>query len=122
MSEVKQKVIQIVNDQVIQTPFSGSGIIMSYNQEANIADVMYQHPNGQEMVLERIPVRLSEGVSTPHLSSGTHVAMIFPDTNVFQAIIIAIIDFNHMNNTRAKMRHKRKGSYIPNQISTRGAF
>ena len=122
MSELKQRVIEMITEQIKQSALTGSGTVISYDQEMNFCDIMYSHPKGHDMVLEQVPVRLSEGLSTPHLNSGAQVSMIFPEGNIFQAFVVAIIDVNYMNSTRAKMRHKRKGSFVPDQISSRGDF
>lgn len=122
MSQFKSQLLGLIKEEVSNNVTIGLATVTSYNSDHNFVDARFQHPNGKEIELTNIPMKLAEGLSTPHISSGMSVVLLFPNGSTLTAIAIAIIDMNYRFDTKAKSRHKRKGSYIPNQISARGTF
>jgi len=122
MNQFKANLLSVVKEEINNNVTMGIATVTDFDLDHNFAEVRFQHPNGKEMELTEVPVRLAEGMSSPYISSGTSVVMVFPNGDLLTGFIIAIIDMNHRFNTKIKSRHKRKGSFIPNQISSRGDF
>lgn len=99
------------------------GKIVAYNNILNRASVEVNNPYGVgRRVFHGVPVQLgSGGVHSAGPFVGDEVWIAFIGGNIFYPRIVSLVDENYQYNTREeRMRHRRKGVFIPDSITRWG--
>jgi len=121
MNPLHDKIRSIVQPMLnaIQRPLRGR--VIAYSNANNVARVEVPSPvSAGTMVLDDVPVMVVGGMHTPGPFPGDEVWVIFVGGNLNLPIIIGVGDQRYGENTREnRIRHRRKGAYVPNKICRR---
>lgn len=91
--------------------------VIDYDKTTNTAKIAFKNPkNVGIMELENVPSFLHKGVVTPNLQPGDSVYVMFVNGSIMQPYITGVLEKGYVYNTRLKERHRRKGSYITDNV------
>jgi hypothetical protein len=112
---IKEK---IVNPALRDRLHTIKGVVTYYDNKMNRASVEVNNPYGiGRKTFNGVPVQLgSGGTHSAGPFVGQEVWMNFIGGNVFYPRIVSLADENYEQNTREKMRHRRKGSLVPDSL------
>jgi hypothetical protein len=94
-------------------------VVVGYNNYNNTANVRYLDPEGGgERELARVPIQIgSGGVHSAGPFPGDEVWVNFLGGSAMYPRIVALADEDYQEKTRAKLKHERQGSLVPNKIT-----
>lgn len=94
------------------------GIITEYDKEYNIANVTIKSPfDCTAIELKYVPVQIpGNGVHVGYPKVNDRVYIQFNEESFFSPKIIAFADEEYSKNTKKKEEHRRKGSYIVDDV------
>lgn len=99
--------------------------VITYDHNTNLATIAFNSIHGQGYVtLFGVPVQLgSGGVHSAGPFQGDDVWVSFHNGDIKLPTVVALSDDDHKNNTRrARQKHARKGSYVPDSICSRSGW
>lgn len=114
---IYEKIVKPYNDNTFDTVVAN---IVSYNNIKNKASIEFQDPKGSGLIeLDNVPVQLGTGgVHSAGPFVGDQVWVSFVNKSLMHPKIVSLCDEKYVINTRNKLTHTRKGSYLPEQFNS----
>lgn len=125
MANLKQAIV----DSVVQ-PYANSVFdtllaeIVNYDTIKNRATIRFQNPKGTgTMELDNVPVQIgSGGIHSAGPFVGDHVWVSFQNKSPLHPKIVSLADEAYQYRTRERIKHSRKGAFIPDFICGREGY
>lgn len=116
---VTKKIKEITQKQINEVIKPQKGTVYHYNNEHNYAMVEIDNPFGGGLyLLEYVPVQIAGGMHVPGPFPGDEVWVEFTGGRLELPKVVSLADRQYETNFREKrLKHKRKGAYIPERLS-----